>query len=249
MLIPKSKDVFPADGAGAATNIQGIVALSETKASDSSKDHDSSNGKTLDCDAGYNNWVKGWSTKKIEWCCANKNRGCYEANSGFYPALIVQNFTKKDDDKHKHTLEVITGDVVFTHENHPSDKWTYVYTRWFTDSPHGWVPHWAVNANTTAIVREFGHNKSSDDHKDCIPVLAGEQVFVQHKHESGWTWVVKVMFDDGKFKKVEGWVPDWALPKGSEEDNSKEKEEDDSKQKEEDDNKKKEEDNSKKKDE
>ena len=33
-------------------------------------------GKIYDCDAGFSNWLQGWSDSKKSWCCAKKSRGC-----------------------------------------------------------------------------------------------------------------------------------------------------------------------------
>ena len=29
-----------------------------------------------DCNAGFSNWLQGWSNKKKDWCCSHHNRGC-----------------------------------------------------------------------------------------------------------------------------------------------------------------------------
>jgi len=33
-------------------------------------------GKIYDCDAGFANWLQGWSDSKKKWCCSRKNKGC-----------------------------------------------------------------------------------------------------------------------------------------------------------------------------
>merc|ERR1711870_72672 len=35
-----------------------------------------------DCDAGFANWMAGWSVPKKAWCCANKGKGCPPAAGG-----------------------------------------------------------------------------------------------------------------------------------------------------------------------
>ena len=32
--------------------------------------------KTYDCNAGFSNWLQGWSDSKKTWCCANGGKGC-----------------------------------------------------------------------------------------------------------------------------------------------------------------------------
>ena len=31
---------------------------------------------SYDCDAGFANWVKGWSVPKKSWCCQHAHKGC-----------------------------------------------------------------------------------------------------------------------------------------------------------------------------
>merc|ERR1711953_1172155 len=48
---------------------------------------------TFDCNAGYSNWMDGWSSAKAMWCCRHAKRGClanlttpalpYDCDSGF----------------------------------------------------------------------------------------------------------------------------------------------------------------------
>ena len=33
-------------------------------------------GRIYDCDAGFSNWMQGWSGSKKDWCCSKRNRGC-----------------------------------------------------------------------------------------------------------------------------------------------------------------------------
>ena len=33
-------------------------------------------GKIYDCDAGFSNWLQGWSDSKKKWCCSHKDKGC-----------------------------------------------------------------------------------------------------------------------------------------------------------------------------
>merc|ERR1719189_3374840 len=35
-----------------------------------------------DCDAGFANWMQGWSVAKKAWCCSNKGKGCPPAAGG-----------------------------------------------------------------------------------------------------------------------------------------------------------------------
>merc|ERR1712062_176262 len=43
-----------------------------------------------DCNAGYNNWAKGWSDSKKVWCCEHASRGCtttsppYDCQAGYF---------------------------------------------------------------------------------------------------------------------------------------------------------------------
>jgi len=41
-------------------------------------------GRIYDCNAGFSNWMQGWSDSKKDWCCTEKNRGCvqFHCNSG-----------------------------------------------------------------------------------------------------------------------------------------------------------------------
>jgi len=202
--LPRSAEEAVVVTAGA----RGVVSLAEE-------------GGDFDCDAGYSNWEKGWSAKKVQFCCAEEQKACFSVDSGFVPAIVVQDFTK--DEKHDHCLAVAAGDIVFTRDAHPSGDWAYVYTRWFLGSPHGFVPRWALNENTTKVVRAFTHKKDdSKDHKGWISVALNESVFVQDKRDSGWSWVAKIKTEGEAPEKVEGWVPDWALPGKSTEANSTE---------------------------
>lgn len=218
MILPPSRhtgqQALFVDGAVSGTDIQGLVALSENNTSGANESSDEA--KPFDCDAGYNNWEKGWSDGKKEWCCENANRGCSDIDWAFNPALVVHNFTQSSNESHEHCLSVTAGDMVFIHEKH-SSEWTYVYTRWFINSTHGWVPHWALDDNTSKVVRSFNHNASSEHHKDCISVTKGESVFVR-RSDSGWTWIKKIAVIDKEFQQIQGWVPNWALPQASKDD-------------------------------
>ncbi|CAE7457800.1 Ide [Symbiodinium sp. CCMP2456] len=33
-------------------------------------------GTLYDCDAGFSNWIHGWSNSKKDWCCENEHKGC-----------------------------------------------------------------------------------------------------------------------------------------------------------------------------
>merc|ERR1719343_77329 len=35
-----------------------------------------------DCQAGFANWMAGWSVAKKAWCCSNKGKGCPAAAGG-----------------------------------------------------------------------------------------------------------------------------------------------------------------------
>lgn len=205
-LLPKGENVFPANSAGASTNIQGIIALSEAS-------NESTSNASFDCDAGYNDWQNGWSHLKIQSCCATAKKGCYEFTSDYSPALVVRNFTKSSKDSHTNRFSVTIGDVVFRHEAHPSADWTRVYTHWYADTTNGWVPHWALNENITKVAKDFNHDKISEHRRDCISVNKGEAVFVGHQHEGKWSWVTKLVQNGNDIQTAEGWVPDWTLPK------------------------------------
>ena len=33
-------------------------------------------GRIYDCDAGFSNWMQGWSDSKKDWCCSHEHKGC-----------------------------------------------------------------------------------------------------------------------------------------------------------------------------
>ena len=33
-------------------------------------------GHIYDCEAGYSNWMQGWSDSKKDWCCSHEHKGC-----------------------------------------------------------------------------------------------------------------------------------------------------------------------------
>merc|ERR1712174_20779 len=38
--------------------------------------------KPYDCNAGFANWMAGWSVAKKAWCCSNEGKGCPPAAGG-----------------------------------------------------------------------------------------------------------------------------------------------------------------------
>ncbi|CAJ1393522.1 unnamed protein product [Effrenium voratum] len=38
-------------------------------------------GRIYDCQAGFNNWLHGWSDSKKHWCCQKESKGCVPYNS------------------------------------------------------------------------------------------------------------------------------------------------------------------------
>ena len=46
-------------------------------------------GRIYDCNAGFSNWMQGWSGSKKDWCCSKHNKGCvkFHCSSGAVPWL------------------------------------------------------------------------------------------------------------------------------------------------------------------
>ena len=44
-------------------------------------------GRIYDCNAGFSNWMQGWSGSKKDWCCSKHNKGCvkFHCSSGAVP--------------------------------------------------------------------------------------------------------------------------------------------------------------------
>ena len=48
-------------------------------------------GRIYDCNAGFSNWMQGWSGSKKDWCCSKHNKGCvkFHCSSGAVPLTAV----------------------------------------------------------------------------------------------------------------------------------------------------------------
>ena len=48
-------------------------------------------GRIYDCDAGFSNWMQGWSDSKKDWCCSHEHRGCVKYHcTGHVPWAAMQ---------------------------------------------------------------------------------------------------------------------------------------------------------------
>eukprot|EP00438_Fugacium_kawagutii_P018240 Skav231322 [mRNA] locus=scaffold819:3266:10124:- [translate_table: standard] len=83
-------------------------------------------GRIYDCDAGFSNWMQGWSDSKKDWCCSKHNRGCvkFHCNSDAVPwlhltstkRLCCSNFQKGCPHT---TLSALKCDAVCDHAGTP----------------------------------------------------------------------------------------------------------------------------------
>eukprot|EP00913_Durusdinium_trenchii_P001160 g1067.t1 len=51
-----------------------------------------------DCNAGFSNWMSGWSSDKKSWCCAHEQRGCPGSHSGQLSKTVVTGVTTHEGD-------------------------------------------------------------------------------------------------------------------------------------------------------
>lgn len=81
VLFPDPQNNRPTQPLGSRQVIRSRVALPGEFGGGGSPPS-SSTPNIFDCDAGYNNWEKGWSLSKKAWCCRHVHRGCPEGTGG-----------------------------------------------------------------------------------------------------------------------------------------------------------------------
>jgi len=62
-----------------------------------------------DCNAGFSNWMSGWSSAKKSWCCANQQRGCPGSHSGQLAKTVVTGVTTHEGPTYYHHSDGMAG--------------------------------------------------------------------------------------------------------------------------------------------